>query len=535
MKFHASAYLKENKRTLMILAVIFLAGIFLRTYNFRDWMRFSEDQPRDATIISDALEGKAPLSLLGPAANETNFHLGPAYYYLSFASVKIFGNYPDRMAYPSLLAGILAIPFTFFFLRENFSEKISLALTGVMSVSYFMINASRFSSNPNLVPLFVILFLWGLLKILNDPKKFHPGWSALLGFSLGLGVQMHTISLVVMPIVGLSVLAYFWRVGGRGIWKSLAIVMVLAALLNTAQIVSELHTNFQNTRYFFQGLHDHSNAKNNYGESLALISACQIEADGYFLTSIGGDYQCGDVLRAAEYGWNTDKSYFLILIAYALLTLSGYYFLIRNLVGGMEVRRKNFLALVMLFNLATIIILMSVSGMIHVSYYSVMFFVPLVFLGLLMEAVEKRFDRRGMLAAGAVIGAIAICSLTVDGVTAVSYVRGFQNNYSNSTLSQDEAMSNYILETVPKNTARGYFAGQSNLLVRYFDPAAYLVRRKGLDMSMVENADSSRLTPGTPLYYVADSGSHSIPGAIGNRRILSDRKFFNQTIYILKN
>ena len=529
-KFFAEKFKKISPYGWIFLAIV-AVGIFLRGYHFHDWMRFSMDQSRDAGIISAAVAGKASLPALGPDAGNTRFLLGPMYYDLSYLSAKVFGNYPDKMAYPSLFSGILAISFLFFFLKEYFDQKVSLALTGVMSVSYFLIGASRFSSNPNLVPFFVILFLWGLLKILNEPQKFHPGWSVLVGFALGMGVQMHAITLVVMPIVGLLTLVYFWKKGGKGMWKSLIIVIALAALLNAGQIISELHTNFQNTRNFFQGLN--SKSENNYGEGASLIAACQLEANGYFLTSIGDDYQCGDIFQTPKGGWGADGPRLLTLAGYTLFSLVGYYFLVRNLIWEKDARRKNFLGLVLGFNLLTFFVLVNVSNIIHVEYYVVLFFVPFVLLGIIMEVVGKKYGRNGMLASAAIIALLLISSLAVDGAMASSYFQGLENNSSNSTLSQDENMANFILETRPPSVSHAYFSGQKNLIKRYYDPIVYLTRQAGLDMSMEKDID--QLAPGEPLYYIDSSNSRSASGLIGGRQILSSRQFFNQTIYILKN
>ena len=101
---------KKNKKTVIILSVIVLAGIFFRTYEFHDWLRFSRDQVRDVSLIGNALEGKEHLPLLGPNAGTTKFRLGPIYYQFSYMSEKIFGNYPDKMAYPSVFFSILSIP-----------------------------------------------------------------------------------------------------------------------------------------------------------------------------------------------------------------------------------------------------------------------------------------------------------------------------------------------------------------------------------------------------------------------------------------
>ncbi len=138
----------QHEKVAVIFFLILIVGIFLRTYQFHAWMRFSVDQARDAGIVSAALENKEPLPLLGPKAGTTTFKLGSIYYYFSYISAKLFGNYPDKMAYPSLLSAILAIPLMFFLMKKYFQEKFALAIIAVMSFSYLLVISSRFSSNP---------------------------------------------------------------------------------------------------------------------------------------------------------------------------------------------------------------------------------------------------------------------------------------------------------------------------------------------------------------------------------------------------
>ena len=120
-----------------ILLGIILIGIFLRTYNFHDWLRFNADQSRDAEVVSNSLEGKSSLPLLGPKAGGTEFRLGPIFYYFQTASAAFFGNQPDKMAYPDLFFSILSIPLLFLFLRKLFSERIALSSTAIYSLSFF--------------------------------------------------------------------------------------------------------------------------------------------------------------------------------------------------------------------------------------------------------------------------------------------------------------------------------------------------------------------------------------------------------------
>ncbi len=138
--------------------MVLIAGIFLRTWHHHDWLRFNADQGRDAQIVSSVIDGSAPLPLLGPKAGGTQFRLGPAFYYFEIAAAKIFGNIPDKMAYPDLFTGILCIPLFFFFLRKYFEKYTALSLTAIFAVSAYAIRYSRFGWNPNSAPFWTILF-----------------------------------------------------------------------------------------------------------------------------------------------------------------------------------------------------------------------------------------------------------------------------------------------------------------------------------------------------------------------------------------
>ena len=74
----------------LILGAVFVAGIFIRTYHYHDWLRMNADQARDAALVSRTVEGIDPLPLLGPKAGGTEFKLGPAFYWFEAASAKVF-------------------------------------------------------------------------------------------------------------------------------------------------------------------------------------------------------------------------------------------------------------------------------------------------------------------------------------------------------------------------------------------------------------------------------------------------------------
>jgi 4-amino-4-deoxy-L-arabinose transferase-like glycosyltransferase len=193
--------IKKVPTHIWILLLITVVGTFLRTYHFRDWLIFNSDQARDATVIENILNGKKTWLMLGPEAGSTLFDLGPWFYYLEAVSAKIFGNAPDKLAYPDLLFSILAIPLFYIFAKKYFKRNLSLLLTFFLSTSSFMIFYSRFASNPNSIPFFSLLFFLGMLILLNSEEKRFFWGAAMVGIGIGVGLQLHILLFFVMPVV----------------------------------------------------------------------------------------------------------------------------------------------------------------------------------------------------------------------------------------------------------------------------------------------------------------------------------------------
>ncbi len=78
-------YSLSKKQAIFLLAAIILVGVFLRAYNFSDWLHFELDQARDARVIDEGLKGSfLDLPLLGPKAAGTALRLPPGFYYLEY-------------------------------------------------------------------------------------------------------------------------------------------------------------------------------------------------------------------------------------------------------------------------------------------------------------------------------------------------------------------------------------------------------------------------------------------------------------------
>jgi len=526
---------KKNKKAILALAFIILVGIFLRTYKFHDWLRFSHDQARDAWILSSALKGK-DLPLLGPNAGTTAFQLGPIYYYFSFASEKIFGNYPDKMAYPSVFFSILSIPLFFFFMREFFERKVALSMTAIMSVSYFLVINSRFSSNPNLISFFVLLFLYSILKMLDGRENRYFIWSVLAGIGMGVAIQLHTTLLTTIPIVAVITFVYLFKKKVANIGKILLVFAAAFLILNTSQIYHELKSGGSNSNLFFKGLGSTS-GKSDYGKKIFLIASCQMQANTHIISSFQDDDKCSTIFHKPSGKVSNKARYYLGMSLMILFSLVGYFLLWNRFYKEKEVKKKNFLGLVILFNLISFAIMVPIASIIYVGYFINLFFIPFVLLGLMIEAIQTKYGKMGNKIAIVVVVFLIICSLYRDGLKAQSYMKGLENNSENSTLSEVELISQYVFSS-SENSSKVYFSGQDKLVGRFYYPIEYFARESRIKIEKIskESLGSGKINPGTLVFYIEENNlGKTDPGQMrDDLEIVSKKKFSSQTILILR-
>jgi hypothetical protein len=195
-----------KKKTAFIWAflIIISISVFLRAYYFSDWLHFELDQSRDAKVIDLAIkEGISNLPLLGPKAAGTFLRLGPAFYYFKYLSALIFGNTPSGIAVIIMIFGILAVPVFYLFIQRYFSKWISLGLMFIFSVSLFLVMYSRFSWNPNPLPLFTLLAFYSLLRTVdkNENEKKRGMWLIAFSSSLAIAIQLHFLAFVAVPAI----------------------------------------------------------------------------------------------------------------------------------------------------------------------------------------------------------------------------------------------------------------------------------------------------------------------------------------------
>lgn len=251
-----------RKWELAALAVILLFGIFLRTYHFSDWLQFEIDQSYDTLIVSNAVQnGPASLPLLGPtAAGGRALRLGPAFYYLEYLSALVFGDNPSGHAMLVLLSSILSIPLFYIFSRRYFSAFLTLLLTAIYSSSLYLVMYGRFSWSPNVLPFFILLTFYALLRSVSNEEKHRSVWFLIFAASFSIITQIHFNAFFIVPAVVITFLLFRRP---RFNWKTWLAAGGIFLLIYSPLILNETKTRGEDLGFFtkkvskIQGAHNY--------------------------------------------------------------------------------------------------------------------------------------------------------------------------------------------------------------------------------------------------------------------------------------
>lgn len=488
-------FLQAIPKYVWILSAIVLLGIFLRGYEFNDWLLLGPDQGRNAIMVGAAVDGTEPIPTLGPLAAGSYFKLGAIFYQIQYFSAEIFGNNPQAMAYPDLFFGIASIPLFFFLMRRLFSTNISLALSAIMSLSYFFIAHSRFSSNPNAIPFFIMMFVLGIFEMTKAENIGKYRWPIMVGIGAGIGIQQHTILFLAIPVVALSWMIFLFLKKRLDI-KSLLIVSMIVIFLNFGQLLSEYRTGGANFKEFMIGLQEASGGE---GESkvlrnVYLVGACQVQANFHFVSSIRSIEECGEIFKFKQKKNDgvigiIKKNYATLLFAglSILFTLFGYVVFVKRLFYEKDKHKKTLLRVLMSVNLATLAIMVPVATATSLRYHIILFFVPFIFLGFIAEEFLKKKIRYEKSFIVALLVLLLSVNLWTDVATGKKYANMEVNDAENSIFGETKLMAEFIRDNNHCPSETLVLDGQKDYLRRFFMPLRYLLGTSGINLISMED------------------------------------------------
>lgn len=166
-----------------------------------DYISFLGDEGRDVIIAREILRGE--LTLLGPRSSAGDFFMGPFYYYL-IAPFLFLANYdPVGPAIMVALFGIATVVLVYYTGRKFFSTETGLVAALLYSFSPLVLEYSRSSWNPNILPFFALLIINLIYFAVSNKKDLK--WYLLIGILIGLSLQLHYLSLIIWTVVFLYI------------------------------------------------------------------------------------------------------------------------------------------------------------------------------------------------------------------------------------------------------------------------------------------------------------------------------------------
>ncbi|MFH1827256.1 MAG: glycosyltransferase family 39 protein [bacterium] len=191
----------KNKFSFYLL-LLFIISLFLHLYKLNAFVTFLGDQGRDAIIIKRILTFEH-LPAIGPPTSIGQVYLGPFYYYF-MAPWLLFSNFnPIGLAIGVAILSSLFTVACYIAIKDMFNQKVALFSAIFITFSSFIIQYSRFSWNPNLLPFFAFLSFYFIYK---SQQKNNIIWYFLGGAFLSFSIQLHYLSLFLIPTTALFLL-----------------------------------------------------------------------------------------------------------------------------------------------------------------------------------------------------------------------------------------------------------------------------------------------------------------------------------------
>jgi len=210
---------------------------------------FLGDQGRDAIIIKRIITGEH-FPAIGAPTSVGQVYLGPFYYYFIAPWLLLFKFQPIGLAFGVAVYSSFYLLVNYFIVKELFNKKIALISTIFLSFSSVLIDFSRFSWNPNLLPLFVLLTIYFAIKSLQT-NKWH--YFFLLGAFLSFSIQLHYLALFLIPAIGIIFLSSLYKKSVKQLisqFHNFLISVLSFIIFSSPLIIFDLRHNFLNSKLF---------------------------------------------------------------------------------------------------------------------------------------------------------------------------------------------------------------------------------------------------------------------------------------------
>ncbi|KKR92095.1 MAG: Glycosyltransferase [Candidatus Woesebacteria bacterium GW2011_GWA1_41_13b] len=183
---------------IIILSILILAS-FMRLWRIDQYMTFLGDEGRDVMVVRDMLLGRK-FTLIGPGTSIGNMYLGPLYYYMMLLPLAVAYFSPVGPAIQIALLGVVTVALVWWIGRQWFGRVPALLISLLYSLSPTVITYSHSSWNPNIMPFFALVSIYGIWKVW---RLGYWRWLVISAASFAFILNSHYLGLLLLPTIGL--------------------------------------------------------------------------------------------------------------------------------------------------------------------------------------------------------------------------------------------------------------------------------------------------------------------------------------------
>jgi len=220
----------SHKLNYFLLGMTLVIGLFVRIYRTRSVLGFYFDQGRDALVIWDLIH-KGKLFLIGPTTGIAGIFRGPFYYYLIAPFYWLGKGNPVWPAIFLAVTTMAAVVLIYYLTAKLIDRTTGLFAAIIASISFYMMLASRWLSNPTPMLLLSVLLVWMMYLATQGKKWAWPAMVFIAGSSLfhfgSAGELFYFVAILIF---------FIWQKGYKLPFKWIALGIV-AGLITAAPLV----------------------------------------------------------------------------------------------------------------------------------------------------------------------------------------------------------------------------------------------------------------------------------------------------------
>lgn len=243
----------KNLHTIILLLILCSAAFF-RLWRIDEYLPFLGDEGRDIRVVARFVKD-FDLMFIGPRTSIGDMYLGPLYYYYIAPWLGIFNFSPTGPAVAVALTGVATVAFIYFVAKEWFGKTAAVVSALLYAISPTVINLSKHSWNPNIMPFFALLCIYGMWRVWAKKQMW---WLTIVGVSFAFVLQSHYLGLLLVPTLGILWLSTLWdlhknRNKKQFLLLSVGAFVVFALLMSPLFLFDYKHGwhNLQSMKLFF--------------------------------------------------------------------------------------------------------------------------------------------------------------------------------------------------------------------------------------------------------------------------------------------